>query len=116
MVGHTAPSDSGLSADGIVLVGSPGANADHVSELGFAPENVHVSTAENGGISSFTELTHGADPTSPEFGATEFESNEGADGGQWPLHDAHSEYFDQPSKSLSYMGEVIAGQNEEPGT
>ena len=110
VVGHTAQSEAGLNADEIVLVGSPGANADHVSELGFAPENVHASTALNDGITNLTGLTHGADPTSPDFGATVFESDEGSEGGPWSLGAAHSEYFDRNSSSLETMGEIIAGQ------
>ncbi|WP_116243838.1 alpha/beta hydrolase [Nocardiopsis sp. FIRDI 009] len=111
VVGHTAQSDGGLDADEIVMVGSPGANADHVSELGFAPENVHVSTAENDGITNFTGFTHGPDPTEPDFGATGFASDPGSEGGQFPLGDAHSEYFDRNSSSLEYMGQVIAGKH-----
>jgi hypothetical protein len=110
VVGHTAQSDGGLDADNIVVVGSPGTNADHVADLGFAPENVHASTAENDGISNFTGMTHGPDPTDSGFGATVFESDPGSEGGQWPLGDAHSQYFGDGSASLEYMGEVIAGQ------
>ncbi|MFE1100885.1 alpha/beta hydrolase [Nocardiopsis alba] len=110
VVGHTAQGDDGLDADDIVLVGSPGSNADHVSELGFAPDDVHTSTAENDGISMVTGFTHGPDPTAPGFGATVFDSDPGSEGGSWPLGDAHSEYFDRNSASLEYMGEVIAGQ------
>ncbi|WP_307600895.1 alpha/beta hydrolase [Nocardiopsis listeri] len=95
----------------MVLVGSPGTNAQHASELGFLPENVHASTAKNDGITGLTDLTHGADPTSPEFGATVFESNEGSEGGQRPLGAAHSEYFKDGSLSLKYMGEVIAAEH-----
>ncbi|MFE1099909.1 alpha/beta hydrolase [Nocardiopsis alba] len=112
VVGHTAQSEAGLNADEIVLVGSPGADAQHASELGFAPENVHASTAENDGITGLTDLTHGADPTSPDFGATVFESDEGSEGGPWPLGAAHSEYFKEGSLSLKYMSEVIAGQSK----
>lgn len=111
VVGHTAQSDAGLNADEIVLVGSPGTNADHVSELGFAPENVHASTAKNDGISKLTGLTHGTNPAASDFGATVFESDEGSEGGQWPLGAAHSEYFRRGSASLEYMGEVIAGKH-----
>ncbi|WP_026117877.1 alpha/beta hydrolase [Nocardiopsis alkaliphila] len=111
VVGHTAQSEAGLNADEVVLVGSPGTNAQHASELGFLPENVHASTAKNDGITGLTDLTHGADPTSPEFGATVFESDEGSEGGQWPLGAAHSEYFKNGSLSLKYMGEVIAGKH-----
>ncbi|WP_431888641.1 alpha/beta hydrolase [Nocardiopsis alba] len=111
VVGHTAQSDSGLNADEIILVGSPGANADHVSELGFAPDDVHVSTAENDGITGLTGFTHGPDPTDPDFGSTEFDSAPGSEGGQWPLGPAHSEYFNKDTPSLLYMGEVIANQH-----
>jgi uncharacterized protein (UPF0335 family) len=110
VVGHTAQSDAGLNADEIVLVGSPGTDAQHASELGFTPENVHASTAKNDGITNLTDLTHGADPTNPDFGATVFGSDEGSEGGQWPLGDAHSEYFNEGSLSLKNMGEIIAGQ------
>ncbi|MDT0331452.1 alpha/beta hydrolase [Nocardiopsis lambiniae] len=111
VVGHTAQSEAGLNADEIVLVGSPGADADHVSELGFAPENVHASTAGNDKITDFTGLTHGADPTSPDFGASVFTSDKGSQGGNWPLGDAHSEYFNRGTASLEHMGEVIAGKH-----
>ena len=112
VVGHTAQSEASLNADEIVLVGSPGTDAQHASELGFLPENVHASTAKNDGITGLTDLTHGADPTDPDFGATVFESDEGNEGGPWPLRTAHSEYFEDDSASLEYMGEVIAGKNE----
>ncbi|WP_431868050.1 alpha/beta hydrolase [Nocardiopsis eucommiae] len=111
VVGHTAQGDGGLNADEIVLVGSPGTNSRHASELGFLAEDVHASTAENDGITGFTGLTHGADPTSPDFGATVFESAPGSSDGAWPLRDAHSQYFLDGSPSLRYMGEVIAGNH-----
>uniref|UniRef100_UPI00038194A8 alpha/beta hydrolase n=1 Tax=Nocardiopsis alkaliphila TaxID=225762 RepID=UPI00038194A8 len=110
VVGHTAQSEAGLNADKIILVGSPGANAQHASELGFLPENVHASTAKNDGITAFTDLTHGTDPTSPDFGATVFKSDKGSEGGSFPLGTAHSEYFKEGSLSLKYMGKIIAGQ------
>jgi len=110
VVGHTAQGAGGLDADNIVLVGSPGADADHVSDLGFAPENVHVSTAENDGISNLTGFTHGPDPTDADFGATEFDSDPGSEGGSWPLGAAHSEYFDENSTSLRHMASVLTGQ------
>jgi hypothetical protein len=110
VVGHTAQSGSGLDADGVVLVGSPGANADHATDLNLPVEDIHVSTAENDGISGFTGFTHGTDPTDPEFGANVFASDPGSEGGSWPLGAAHSEYFDENSASLRHMGSVIAGQ------
>lgn len=113
VVGHTAQSEAGLDADELVLVGSPGVNADHVDELGFDSDDVHVSTAENDGITGMTGKTHGADPTDRAFGATEFRSADGGEGGPWPLGAAHSEYFQPNKPSTRYMGGVIAGQHQE---
>ncbi|ASU56926.1 alpha/beta hydrolase [Nocardiopsis dassonvillei] len=110
VVGHTAQSDAGLDTDEVILVGSPGTNADHVTDLNLPAEDVHVSTAENDGITNLTGLTHGMDPTDPEFGANVFESDPGSEGGTWPLGDAHSEYFDENTSSLRHMGSVIAGR------
>ena len=111
MVGHTAQSSNGIDADELVFVGSPGVNADHVSELGFDPEDVHASTAENDSITLTTGFVHGEDPTSDEFGATHFPSSGGSEFEMknFPFGAAHSEYFDSENSSLSYMGEVIAG-------
>lgn len=111
VVGHTAMSEEGLDADDLVFVGSPGVGAEHVTELGFAPENVHASTALNDGISPVISglAPFGLSPNDPSFGATEFESAEGSRGWPPPLGPAHSEYFDPETPSLEYMGEVIAG-------
>ncbi|MGW8439178.1 alpha/beta hydrolase [Nocardiopsis sp. NPDC055879] len=99
------------NADEIVLVGNSGTSAQHASELRFPPANVHATTAKNDGITSLTDLTHGTGPTSPEFGATVFESDEGSEGGQWLLEDAHSKYFHEDTASLEHMGEIIVGQH-----
>ena len=100
------------NTDEIVLVGNSGTSAQHASELRFPPANVHATTAKNDGITGLTDLTHGADPTNPEFGATVFDSNPGSSDGAWPLRDAHSEYFQEDNSSLEYMGEAISGQNK----
>lgn len=112
VVGHTAQSSDGLDADELVFVGSPGVNADHVSELGFDSDDVHASTAENDNITIAPGAVHGEDPTSEEFGATQFDSDEGSDLTlkTLPFGAAHSEYFDVNNESWEYMGEVIAGQ------
>ncbi|WP_017570680.1 alpha/beta hydrolase [Nocardiopsis halotolerans] len=116
VVGHTAQSDAGLDTDNVVLVGSPGVNADHVTDLNLPAENVHVSTALNDKINKGwfgigSEAVHGMDPTQEDFGANEFSSNDGTAGGLWPLGLAHTEYFRDESTSLAHMGEVIAGEH-----
>lgn len=117
VVGHTAQGDQGLDADELVFVGSPGVNADHVTDLGFSPENVHASTAEHdkindGAIGMGSKGAHGTDPTTEDFGATGFVSNEGTEGGSF-LGDAHSEYFDENNSSLEHMGKIITGTHED---
>ncbi|PDP84800.1 alpha/beta hydrolase [Glycomyces fuscus] len=115
VVGHTAQSQQGLDADELVVVGSPGMNADHVSDLNIPAGDMHASTAQNdrinkGWFGAGSEAAHGTDPTQESFGATAFRSDEGTAGGNWPLGKAHSEYFNDETTSLAYMGEVIAGQ------
>ena len=101
LVGHAAQGDGGLDADSIALVGSPGTNADHVSELGFRPEDVNATRSMVDFLIIATSGTvHGADPTSEGFGATEFESD-------W--HSGHSNYFDRGTDSLRNLGRIIAG-------
>ncbi len=115
VVGHTAQSQQGLDADELVVVGSPGMNADHVSDLHMPAEDMHASTAQNdrinkGWFGAGSEAAHGTDPTQESFGATPFPSNPGTAGGNWPLGEARSEYFNDETTSLACTGEVIAGQ------
>ncbi|CAM3727370.1 alpha/beta hydrolase [Nocardiopsis rhodophaea] len=120
VVGHSygstvigqALQEHGLDADNYVFVGSPGVKADHVSDLGVPGSKVHVSTAKNDGINSTPDFLHGTDPTEDRFGATEFKSDDGSDWeiGDFPLGEAHGEYFEEESSSLKYMGDLIAGR------
>lgn len=102
LIGHAAQGDDGLDADGIALVGSPGANADHVSDLNFRPEDVYATTSDDDPISIVTGTVHGSDPVSEEFGATELESD--------PDY-GHSDYFDENIESLRNLGRIIAGED-----
>lgn len=103
LVGHAAQGDGGLDADSIALVGSPGTDADHVSELGFRPEDVNATRSMVDFLIMGTSGTvHGPDPTGGGFGATVFESD-------W--HSGHSEYFDENTESWINLGRIIAGED-----
>lgn len=103
LVGHAAQGEGGLNADRIALVGSPGADADHVSELGFRSEDVHATTSTVDLLIRATSGTvHGADPTGQEFGATEL-------GSDW--YSGHGDYFDKNTESWRNLGRIIAGED-----
>ncbi|MDY3127530.1 MAG: alpha/beta hydrolase [Corynebacterium sp.] len=79
----------GLVADDLVFVGSPGVGAHRANDLHF-PGRIHAVTADG----DFISLTahgyggiHGADPTSPTFGANQWSSQPRGD---------HSSYWDSP--------------------
>ena len=120
VLGHTATSEHGLDADELILVGSPGTSVDNAHELGFAPENVHSTTAENDHINAWWVAVHGQDPTSEEFGATTFDSNPGPATGGYFFGDAHKqdEYFKEIYEDeeldhdpLTHIGGIIVGNN-----
>ncbi|RNL82539.1 alpha/beta hydrolase [Halostreptopolyspora alba] len=105
------PGGSGLDADDLVFVGSPGVGADHVSELNFPGDRVHASTADNDGIDDWSQGVHGQDPSTEQFGASGFESAPGSEVEltEMPFGDAHGEYFEEASPSAIRMGKIIAG-------
>lgn len=120
VVGHTAR-DLGLAADNIVFVASPGAGVENTQQLHLddVPQNqvgshIYATSAVTDPIPAATNVHHpagdsidplGPDPTDGRFGAHVFESN--------PTNPmtSHSDYWNENSKSLKGMGEIIAGKN-----
>jgi hypothetical protein len=88
--------------------------SDTLEHLGRVARNgVNLAQNVQGADLAIVDADHESadpDPTDSDFGATVFASDPGSEGGSWPLGAAHSEYFDDGSASLEYMGEVIAGQ------
>ncbi|KQB83273.1 alpha/beta hydrolase [Corynebacterium oculi] len=90
VVGRAAT--TGLLADAVVLMGSPGVPLSHASEFqlrGSGHGSVHALTAK-GDLIDLTATprggVHGVDPTSPRFGAR-----------VWPTHPGdHSSYWNEP--------------------
>ncbi len=137
VAGHAAAT-GGLSADELVLVGSPGVGTRRdVADLRTHPEHVWATVAANDPINhvpgasaagtsapfpATRQIAHGADPTDPAFGARVFPSAPGTPG---PLADdpatvadesspttAHGQYWDPGSPSLESIGRITVGRKD----
>ena len=104
----------GLAADDLVLLASPGVEADHASDLHLPVGHVWAARASTDPIQLVfwppalgpllgVELppVFGPDPTSPAFGARHFPTG-GAFG--------HSGYFDAGTQSLASLGRIVSGR------
>jgi hypothetical protein len=101
VVGAAASGGSGLGADDIVVVGSPGMTVDTAQDLQMDPEHVWIGGAEDDAvINHASDLTLGRNPMLGGFGGNNF----GVD-----TH-GHSGYWDTGSDSLRHQGAVIAGK------
>ncbi|MGH3755820.1 MAG: alpha/beta hydrolase [Pseudonocardiaceae bacterium] len=112
-------SRKGLGADRVVLAGSPGVGAGHVSELGMAAGDVYaVRTADDPirhvfhadevlGVGSVARSpgqqdAHGPDPSGPGFGAVPLPYDDRSHG--------HSQYYEPRSLSLGNHARVMLGR------
>jgi hypothetical protein len=130
VVGHAA-SDGGLNADELVFVASPGVGVDNASQLHLngvdqadIGQHVHSTVAEHDiiKVTNFEitsevappiDIALGPDPATPRFGGQVFGSDPGTQGPWYQggaSTEAHSEYWNQRSRSLDNMGRIIAGQ------
>ncbi|WP_067035255.1 alpha/beta hydrolase [Streptomyces dysideae] len=101
VVGAAASGGSGLGADDVVVVGSPGMTVDRAQDLQMDPEHVWIGGAEDDAvINHASDLTLGRNPMLGGFGGNNF----GVD-----TH-GHSGYWDTGSDSLRHQGAVIAGK------
>lgn len=125
VIGMSASDGRTLDTDKMVLVASPGGAVEHVSEYSLTgvPEGaerarVYTTRAENDLVPEYPRISdapgvdsYGPDPTSPDFGATVFESDPGT---STPVlgynFGAHSEYWDEGNRALEEMGEILARQ------
>lgn len=139
VVGDAAAHGRVLDADAVVLVASPGATVDHVSELHLTgvpqdqvAERVFATKAEHDPVPlaahrdniligedlGFSGGPFGEDPTESDFGARVFVSDPGS---STPIvgynTDAHSQYWDysngEPCTSLENLGKLLAGRDPD---
>ncbi|WP_158848983.1 WXG100-like domain-containing protein [Saccharothrix deserti] len=130
-IGQTAR-DHGLAADDVVLVSSPGAGTQHVSELrldGVDPaevgQRVHATTAPGDPISisnpefpvenpniferrpPTVDPFHGRDPANPDFGARVFESPPDWVNARGETPHPHSAPFEKDHPTIDEIGQII---------
>ncbi|MFI6598112.1 alpha/beta hydrolase [Nonomuraea sp. NPDC050536] len=100
--GHAATLRPGKLADDLILIGSPGVDVHHASDLGLNPKHVWVGEAGGDPVAALGRFA--ADPGHNSFGATHFPV------GREFWTSAHSSYWDPDSVSLRNMGRIINGQ------
>ncbi|MDH6126660.1 alpha/beta hydrolase [Kitasatospora sp. GP82] len=137
LVGQAAQRTSRLSADDVVLVGSPGTGAERASQFSVGADHVYVGSAGHDPVSHLPSprdlvatgvgavvvppfgaaaghraadphgLWFGQDPASAEFGARCFEVADGS------VEDSHDSYFGKNGKggpSLQNIGRIVGGR------
>ena len=95
---------SGLDADRLVALGSPGLGVERLDELGL-PRSVPLYAAVSEGDPVAHLQWFGNDPTAPSFGARSFDAGVG-----W----GHSGYFAAGSESLLNVARIVRGEAPTP--
>lgn len=97
-----------LPVDDLVLLGSPGVGVRRASELNVARGRVWVGEAGNDPVGRLGWF--GQVPAEPEFGANRFLVGRGGSGPFGTGLDAHGQYFDPDSASLSNIAAIVTGR------
>ncbi|MFJ9840975.1 alpha/beta hydrolase [Kitasatospora sp. NPDC101155] len=109
LVGLAARKPAGLAADDIILVGSPGTDAFHASELSVGAAHTYVGAAGWDYVSHAGWYTR--DPASADFSAQRFAVDVGSADGT-----AHSSYWDDgphdDHTSIDNIGEIVSGHGD----
>ncbi|GAA4952398.1 alpha/beta hydrolase [Actinoplanes utahensis] len=109
VIGHAGKS-AGFAVDAAIFVGSPGVDANHVSELpGLPPDKVYATRAQYDVIKWVPglDIVHGDDPVDPGFGAKVFPSDRGDRFGQV---DTHSAYWNEGNVARDGIADIITGR------
>lgn len=113
LVGAAASGGHHLDADNVIAVGSPGMLVDNAGGLNLdAGSHVYAMTARNDIIGVVTDMTLGANPMAPDFGAVRLWAAPGPSSdplGLTPSVAAHSSYWLPGNPALRNFGAVIAG-------
>ena len=109
----TALRDHVTGVDDAVLVGSPGANVEHASDLHVPTGHVFVGASSRDPI-SYTDR-FGLDPTHERFGAVRFQA-EDVTRNSWRVDiDDHGKYFEVKTESLSNIVHIVVGDYDGIG-
>lgn len=109
VVGHAAR-DPNFDADAVVLVGSPGVDVNHASDLtGVRPDRIWATTAEHDIIRWVPNwnVVHGNDPSELDFGARIFASDPGNPDDEAATHSA---YWDKNNVARKNIALIATGQ------
>ncbi|MGS2589715.1 alpha/beta hydrolase [Streptomyces hebeiensis] len=91
----------GLDADDVVVLGSPGLTVERADQLNIDSKNLWVGAAPDDRVSNWaSDLSLGADPKQPEFGAQRM----------YVDTSGHNGYWNEGSQSLVNQGRIIAGK------
>jgi uncharacterized protein YukE len=98
-----------MKVDDVVFVGSPGVGVNHASDLGMDGRHVYVGRTHDDPIpiadDRFTpHPPFGNGPEDDGFGATTFGTDDSH---------GHSEYYKEPSESLTNLGRIAVGQGNQ---
>lgn len=112
LVSGTAVRDGFDLVDRLVVVGSPGLQADHVDDLHLADGvDFYAARAPFDTLVGSTE-SYGRDPTDPRFGATRLETGRGPDGAVT----GHSSYLSEHSDSARNLAFLATGYEDQAAT
>jgi hypothetical protein len=100
-----------VSADDVVLLGSPGADAVRAGALGVPDGHVYVGADSRDPVSYLGWF--GPDPATPAFGAVRFEAEDPTRDPWRPDLADHGKYLDAHTESLANAARVVAGRYDE---
>jgi hypothetical protein len=100
-----------VSADDVVLLGSPGADAVRAGALGVPDGHVFVGADSRDPVSYLGWF--GPDPATPTFGAVRFEAEDPTRDPWRPDLADHGKYLDAHTESLVNTARVVAGRYDQ---
>jgi pimeloyl-ACP methyl ester carboxylesterase len=93
------------SVDELVLLGSPGADADHADDLPVQPGHVWVGAASADPVSHLSRF--GTDPAAASFGAHRFPAEPES---RTSLVGEHTHYYDAGSETIRSLALILTGR------
>jgi pimeloyl-ACP methyl ester carboxylesterase len=120
IVGHSygtvttskAAQSGDLPVDDIVLLGSPGTDANRASQLGVGSNHVFVGTNSEDPVGWFSGFGRfGLDPADLRYGAVRFDAE--TPGTTTNVMGEHSRYYEGGSESLYNISQIVSGHYGE---
>ncbi|MEU1985406.1 alpha/beta hydrolase [Nocardia sp. NPDC019395] len=120
LAGHSAGHGNALATDDMIFLGSWGTGVDNVGDLGLAgvesgrtADHVYAAMAPHDPLQLLPN-THGAMPTTPEFGAPTFAAESAPGVNKWNLLDHNVDnYFSSANPSSRNIGLIATGHGDQ---